>query len=254
MAGVSASFRDGWQALALAVNGIEPVERAVVSPAPSFLDGLRRGDQDVWRRLFEDESPALYRYAYSRLGTREDAEDVTNLVFAKAWNAIERYRDEGLPVRAWLFGIARRIASVHRRPAGRRQRGRGERGPARPRPGSGVPRCRPRGGPQPAIYPRPVPHRSSGRPQDQRRWGQGAPEARTGRTPDAARSPGSNLSRCNPKRTRRRHGSPSPWRRRGGRGMRLLGKPPLAKCHAACRITTNARASGLTLMKRGGTR
>ena len=114
MAAASASFRGGWQALALAVNGIEPVERAVVSPAPSFLGGLRRGDPDVWRRLFEDESPAIYRYAYSRLGTREDAEDVTNLVFAEAWNAIERYRDEGLPVRAWLFGIARRLASRHR--------------------------------------------------------------------------------------------------------------------------------------------
>jgi RNA polymerase sigma-70 factor (ECF subfamily) len=114
MAGASASFTHGWQALTLAVNGIEPVERAVVSPAPSFLDGLRRGDQDVWRRLFEDESPAIYRYAYSRLGSREDAEDVTNLVFAEAWNAIARYRDEGLPVRAWLFGIARRIASRHR--------------------------------------------------------------------------------------------------------------------------------------------
>src|SRR5688572_6106214 len=81
------------------------------SPPPaSFLDALRGGDQDAWRRLFEEEMPAIYRYAYSRLGSREDAEEVTNQVFAEAWHGIKRYRDEGLPLRAWLFGIARNVA------------------------------------------------------------------------------------------------------------------------------------------------
>ena len=103
----------GWRSLLLAVGGIEPAEPASPSPPATFLDGLRRGDPESWRHLFEDESGPIYRYAYSRLGSREDAEDVTNQVFAEAWNAIERYRDEGLPVRAWLFGIARRLASRH---------------------------------------------------------------------------------------------------------------------------------------------
>jgi RNA polymerase sigma-70 factor (ECF subfamily) len=100
--------------LLLAVSGIEPAASPTPAPAGGYLDALRRGDHDAWRRLFEDESPAIYRYAFSRLGRREDAEDVTNLVFAEAWRAIGRFRDEGLPLRAWLFGITRRVASRHR--------------------------------------------------------------------------------------------------------------------------------------------
>lgn len=102
-----------WHGLLLALSGVRPAEAPDVSPDASFLDALHRGDHDAWRRLFEDESPALYRYALSRLGNREDAEDVTNHVFAEAWNAIGRFRDEGHPLRAWLFGIARRLASRH---------------------------------------------------------------------------------------------------------------------------------------------
>jgi RNA polymerase sigma-70 factor, ECF subfamily len=103
-----------FQGLVLALRNPDPV----VAPAPpantGFIQALKRGDHDAWRRLFEEESPALYRYAYSRLGAREDAEDVTNQVFAEAWKGLDRFQDEGLPVRAWLFGIARRLASRHR--------------------------------------------------------------------------------------------------------------------------------------------
>ena len=110
----AAQRRDGWQWLVLAVSGAELAEAPSLAPDASFIDRLRRGDQESWRRLFEEESAALYRYALSRLGKPEDAEEVTNLVFAEAWRNAERYRDEGLPVRAWLFGIARRLAARHR--------------------------------------------------------------------------------------------------------------------------------------------
>lgn len=103
-----------WRGLLLAVSGIEPAEAPALPPSASFLDRLQQSDPEAWRHLFENESAALYRYAFSRLGSREDAEDVTNQVFAEAWNAIKRYRDEGLPVRAWLFGIARHLTSRHR--------------------------------------------------------------------------------------------------------------------------------------------
>jgi RNA polymerase sigma-70 factor (ECF subfamily) len=103
-----------WHGLLLALSGVEPAEAPPAASGGSFLEALRRGDHDAWRRLFEDESASLYRYAFSRLGSREDAEDVTNQVFAEAWKAIGRFRDEGLPVRAWLFGIARRLTPRHR--------------------------------------------------------------------------------------------------------------------------------------------
>jgi RNA polymerase sigma-70 factor (ECF subfamily) len=115
--------------VAVAVSGAGWVHRlfmaidqqAATEVAPSsgsseaYLDQLRGGNPDSWRRLFDEESAALYRYAFSRLGRTEDAEDVTNQVFEEAWRGIGRYRDEGLPLRAWLFGIARNLAGNHRR-------------------------------------------------------------------------------------------------------------------------------------------
>jgi RNA polymerase sigma-70 factor (ECF subfamily) len=87
----------------------------VTAPASGHVDFLRSGDPESWRILFEEESPAIHRYVFSRLGSNEDAEDVTNQVFEQAWRSIPRYRDEGLPLRAWLFGIARNLAGNHRR-------------------------------------------------------------------------------------------------------------------------------------------
>jgi len=84
-------------------------------PAFAYVESLQRGDHESWRLLFDEESAALYRYVFSRLGNAEDAEDVTNQVFEEAWRSIGRYRDEGLPLRAWLFGIARNVAGSHRR-------------------------------------------------------------------------------------------------------------------------------------------
>lgn len=84
-------------------------------PDSACLDSLRGGDHDAWTSLFEAESTSIYRYALSRLGRPEDAEEVTSQTFEAAWKGISRYRDEGLPLRAWLFGIARKLAGKHRR-------------------------------------------------------------------------------------------------------------------------------------------
>ncbi|MEO8539513.1 MAG: sigma-70 family RNA polymerase sigma factor [bacterium] len=78
-------------------------------------EALRRRDQDAWRKVFETEHSAIYRYAIGRLGSPTDAEDATSQVFAEAWEHAPTYEDHGLPVRAWLFGIARNVVNSHRR-------------------------------------------------------------------------------------------------------------------------------------------
>jgi RNA polymerase sigma-70 factor (ECF subfamily) len=76
---------------------------------------LRSRDPQTWTLLFEREMPSIYRYALSALGRADDAEDVASSVFAAAWEGAGRLRDEGLPARAWLFGIARNVIGTHRR-------------------------------------------------------------------------------------------------------------------------------------------
>lgn len=59
----------------------------------------------------------IFRYLYSRIGTFQEAEDLTAQTFLAALEALPRYRDRGC-FAAWLFGIARRKAADHfrRRP------------------------------------------------------------------------------------------------------------------------------------------
>lgn len=78
-------------------------------------EALRRRDQDAWRQVFETQHPAIYRYALGRLGSPSEAEDATSQVFAEAWEHACDFADHGLPVRAWLFGIARNVVNNQRR-------------------------------------------------------------------------------------------------------------------------------------------
>ena len=52
----------------------------------------------------------IYRYLYSRLGDRPEAEDATAQTFLNALEGIDRYREDG-HFAAWLFAIARRKAA-----------------------------------------------------------------------------------------------------------------------------------------------
>jgi RNA polymerase sigma-70 factor, ECF subfamily len=56
----------------------------------------------------------VHRYVCSRVGNRDDAEDITAETFADALAALPRYREQG-EFAAWLFRIARRRCADHLR-------------------------------------------------------------------------------------------------------------------------------------------
>lgn len=104
-------------AAALTAAGVEPARRAVLASEPELL---QRRDPAAWRALFEREMPAIYRYSASRLLSPAEAEDATSETFAEAWEHADSFADQGLPARAWLFGIARNVVNTHRRKLVRR--------------------------------------------------------------------------------------------------------------------------------------
>lgn len=71
-------------------------ERALVAAA--------RHDRRAFAPLYARYANPVFQYCYGRLGSREEAEDVTSLVFSKALDALPRFQ-EG-PFRSWLFAIA----------------------------------------------------------------------------------------------------------------------------------------------------
>jgi RNA polymerase sigma-70 factor (ECF subfamily) len=92
-------------------------------PAPAgeadLLARAKRGDADAYEALMREHEQAAFRTAYLIVGNPEDAEDVTQEAFVKAYRALGRFRT-GSPFRPWLLRIVGNEARNQRRAAGRR--------------------------------------------------------------------------------------------------------------------------------------
>jgi RNA polymerase sigma-70 factor (ECF subfamily) len=65
------------------------------------------GDAWAFGRLFDHFHQPVHRYVASRVRRPSDAEDLTQLVFVKALEALPRYEARGIPFGGWLFRLAR---------------------------------------------------------------------------------------------------------------------------------------------------
>jgi RNA polymerase sigma-70 factor (ECF subfamily) len=86
------------------------------TPDGSTLAERLATDPEAFSDLYRLYLERVYRYLRARSSTEEEAADLTQQVFLKALDAIPRYRNRGVPVAAWLFRIARNVATdAHRR-------------------------------------------------------------------------------------------------------------------------------------------
>jgi len=63
-------------------------------------------DARAFGELYDRFVERVYRYLYFRTASHPEAEDLTEQVFLKAWEAIGRYRWQGRPFLAWLYRLA----------------------------------------------------------------------------------------------------------------------------------------------------
>jgi len=94
----------------MSIGEIEAVSPPIADEAEQVIRAKARDDL-VWAAWHDRHYPFVYRYSLSRLGNRQDAEDVASQVFLEALKGIQRYRDQGRPVLAWFYGIARNLVS-----------------------------------------------------------------------------------------------------------------------------------------------
>lgn len=73
----------------------------------SLLQSAKAGSADAFGALYERYAPAVFRYLAAHLSSNLDAEDLTNEVFLRAWQALPTYRERGVPFLAFLLRIAR---------------------------------------------------------------------------------------------------------------------------------------------------
>ena len=67
----------------------------------------QRGNPEAFARIFDAYAGPVHRFIASRVNRPSDAEDLTQLVFVKALEALPRYESRGIPFGGWLFRLAR---------------------------------------------------------------------------------------------------------------------------------------------------
>lgn len=75
----------------------------------------REGNSEAFSFLYNLNVTRIYNYIFYRIGSEDDAEDITSRVFYRAFGHIKTYEDKGIPFSAWLYRIAHNlIANFHR--------------------------------------------------------------------------------------------------------------------------------------------
>ena len=81
----------------------------------SILIARAKSDPEAFGVLYERYVSRIYNYVFYRVGSHEDAEDLTARTFFQALDKIGDYEDRGAPFTAWLFRIAHNlVANWHR--------------------------------------------------------------------------------------------------------------------------------------------
>jgi RNA polymerase sigma-70 factor, ECF subfamily len=85
---------------------------------PTLIRHAVEGDSAAWEALMRAHQEAVFRLAYLIVGDPDDAEDVAQETFLRAWKHLKGF-DPTRPLRPWLLSIASNLSSNRRRSAGR---------------------------------------------------------------------------------------------------------------------------------------
>ena len=72
---------------------------------PALVEALQAGDPQAQRLLIERYQGVVFGLCYRMMSHRQDAEDVAQETFLRAWRRRETFRARST-LRAWLYGIA----------------------------------------------------------------------------------------------------------------------------------------------------
>jgi RNA polymerase sigma-70 factor, ECF subfamily len=79
------------------------------SEIEKLVDKAIDGGGEAFGGLYDMYVDRVYRYIYYRVSNKADAEDLTQQVFIKAWQAIGRYKQTASPFYAWLVKISHNL-------------------------------------------------------------------------------------------------------------------------------------------------
>jgi RNA polymerase sigma-70 factor (ECF subfamily) len=72
-----------------------------------LVQSVRQGDMDAFRQLFEENKRRIFAVAYRYAKNKEDAEDILQDTFIKAYQALDKFHtNEGTSFTSWLYRIS----------------------------------------------------------------------------------------------------------------------------------------------------
>lgn len=86
----------------------------------ALVKRARDGDFAAFERLFERHRQLVYRFAYQMASRRDDAEDIVQEAFVRAYQNLGKYRDEA-KFTTWLLRIVTNLCTDMARMSQRRQ-------------------------------------------------------------------------------------------------------------------------------------
>jgi len=85
----------------------------------ALVKKARNGDYGAFEKLFDRHRTLVYRFAYQMTSRRDDAEDVVQEAFVRAYQNLHRYRDEA-KFTTWLLRIVTNLCTDQARMSQRR--------------------------------------------------------------------------------------------------------------------------------------
>lgn len=85
-----------------------------------LIHHAQQGQADAFGELYTRYVNVVFRYVFSRVGNRQEAEDLTEEVFFKVWQTLAHYRDRGVPFVAFVLRVARNLVIDYHRHASQR--------------------------------------------------------------------------------------------------------------------------------------
>ena len=83
-------------------DSVEPDDRQLV-------ESVRRGDDAAFEQLVRRKASKVYGLCYRVIGNGEDAKDISQLVFIKLWENLEKY-DAKYAFDTWLYRMVTNVA------------------------------------------------------------------------------------------------------------------------------------------------
>ncbi len=84
-----------------------------------LLQQLKSRDREAFIKVYDEYVKDIYRFVYFKVGREEEAQDLTSMIFLKAWNYIQSNSlSDSKTLRALVYKIARTSVIDHYRESG----------------------------------------------------------------------------------------------------------------------------------------